>query len=353
VNLDALTRAIESEGEPLRTWRQRAGRIPQRILLPERDDERVLLAAAALRLTGLAHPLLLGDAPVYGLAPELIRHLGPECWLSNRHDRVRREVTDRLWRRRRHRGMTQGEAYVLAADPLHQSLNLLGGGEADGVVVGAVASTADVARAALWALGVAPGVQTVSGAFVMLPPEPGRQPLLLADCAVVPEPSVDQLVEIAGATAHLCHRLLTQVPAVAFLSFSTAGSANHAAAHKMARAAALLSARYPEWQVVGEVQADAALVPEVARAKGIHWGEADCANVLIFPDLASGNISSKLVERLGGWRAVGPFLQGLQRPVCDLSRGCSALDIVDACLLVSSSSPRNLRGRGTNDASGS
>jgi phosphotransacetylase len=156
----------------------------------------------------------------------------------------------------------------------------------------------------------------------------------MADCAVVPQPTVEQLIEIARYSVESYHCLFNRFPAVAFLSFSTRGSSLHGAARLPAEAAARFGAERPDLRVAGEVQADAALVPEVARAKGIDWGGQATADVLIFPDLASGNIGHKLVERLGGWRAIGPWLQGLRRPVCDLSRGSSALDIVDAAVLV-------------------
>jgi phosphate acetyltransferase len=291
------------------------------------------MAAAALVENGLADPLLLGTRPLHGLDPECARRLPPERWWTSRADLGRKEIADLIWRRRRHRGMTQGEAYVLAAEPLYQAMALVSLDLAQGVVAGASVATAAVARAALWVLGPAAGASTVSGAFFMFPPDQGGRPLVFADCAVVPEPTTSQLVEIARSTAESFARVLARWPSLAMLSFSTQGSSAHPAAARVAKAAADLKAAQPAWNVVGEVQADAALVPAVAAAKGIDWGAGDTADVLIFPDLGSGNIGSKLVERLGKWRAVGPLLQGLRRPVCDLSRGCSALDVVDAAVL--------------------
>jgi phosphate acetyltransferase len=211
---------------------------------------------------------------------------------------------------------------------------LLNSGQADGLVAGASVTTATVVRASLQAIGPLPGVGTVSGAFLLAAPNSTAEPLILADCAVVPEPNTEQLVEIADQSGRLFERLVARRPAIAFLSFSTRGSAKHPASRIPAAAAAQLAADRPAWRVAGEVQVDAALVPEVARAKGINWGKLGKADVLIFPELASGNIGYKLVERLGGWRAIGPWLQGLRRSVCDLSRGCSALDVVDASVLV-------------------
>lgn len=334
MNLETLLAELSDATGILRTVRERAMAHPQRLLLPESGDPRILVAAAAMVQTGLASPLLLGSRPPAGLAAELAERLGPEHWWDNSLGSRRRDLAEQIWRHRRHRGLTQGQAYVLAAEPLYQAMGLLSQDRADGVVAGASVATAEVARAALWLVGTAPPAKTVSGAFLLIAPDGSRRPLLLADCAVVPRPDQGQLVEITEATALTYRRLLGCWPAIALLSFSTRGSSQHAEAARVAAAAAEVASSHPRWRVVGEVQVDAALMPQVARAKGIDWGDSGAADVLVFPDLASGNIGSKLVERLGGWRAIGPLLQGLRRPVCDLSRGCSALDVVDAAALV-------------------
>ncbi len=341
MNLDGLLQRIQVETGPLRALRRRAAATPRRILLPEAEDPRVRLAAAALVTNELAHPLLLGLPALRGADPFTGAVLGPEHWLDPTEEVRRREVAAHLWQRRRHRGMTQGQSHVLATEPLHMAATLLAMGEADALVAGATWATADVVRAALWSVGAAPEIQTVSGAFLMLPPRDATPAaslrgggLMMADCAVVPTPDSDQLVQIARATVQSYRLLYARWPAVAFLSFSSHGSATHPAVRKVADAAAQLAAERPDLKVVGEVQVDAALVPEVARTKGIDWGESGTADVLVFPDLTAGNIGQKLVERLGGWRAVGPLLQGMRRPVCDLSRGCSALDVYDAVVLV-------------------
>jgi phosphate acetyltransferase len=335
VNLESLRAEMVADTGPLRQIRERAAARPRRLLFAESRDERILLAAALLSDTGLAEPLLLQKAPYAGAASQLACRLPAAAFWDPDSPQLRQEVAALLWRKRRHRGLTQGQAYVLAAQPLYQAAALVALGQVEGMVAGARAPTADVVRAALWAVGVAPGTGTVSGAFLMVPPANDTGPLLLADCAAVPVPQVGQLVDIGRATGQSFERLFGRPPAVAFLSFSTHGTAQHPEARKVAQAAQLLAAAHPQWCVVGEVQADAALVPEVAHAKGISWGAKRTADVLIFPDLSSGNIGSKLVERLGGWRAVGPFLQGLRRPVCDLSRGCTALDVLDAAVLIS------------------
>ncbi|MFH1845741.1 MAG: phosphate acyltransferase [bacterium] len=327
----------------LRSLRERASTSVRRLVLPESSDPRIVLAAATLQQTGLARPLLFGRASqpltTAGNDPACQRILGADNWIDPTAGTKRQEIADVILRRRRHRGMTPGQAYVKAAEPLYQAMALLALGEADGVVAGASVATAEVARAALWTVGTGDGARTVFGAILMLPPDTGpaggRRPLLFADCAVVPQPTTEQLVEIACRTGRSFELLLGKPPAVALLSFSSHGSSLHPAAVQVAEVAATVALRHPDWRVVGEIQADAALVPDVARDKGIDWGAGGVADVLIFPDLGSGNIGYKLVERLGGWRAVGPLLQGVRYPICDLSRGCSALDVVDAAALVS------------------
>lgn len=330
MSLTALLDAIAAERGWAARLRERAAAAPRRVALPETEDPRLLVAAGALVASGLAHPLLIGRRPAAGLPAELARRLPDGAWRDPTADAERALTAQWLLSRRRDRGLTPGQAHVLAASPLYHAAVLVGRGEADALVAGAATPTAEVLRAALWAIGTAEGRRTVCGAFVMLPPRADAAPLVFADCAVVPQPDEDQLVEIGGAAGGTFRSLTGREPAVAYLSFSTRGSAAHPAAGPPARAAARLATAQPGWRVAGELQADAALVPEVGRAKGIDWGAGAGADVLVFPDLGSGNIGYKLVERLGGWRAVGPLLLGLRRPACDLSRGCSALDIVDS-----------------------
>lgn len=223
--------------------------------------------------------------------------------------------------------MTRTEALEAARDPLVFANLLVASGEADGSVAGAATTTADVIRAGLLAVGVRPGVSCVSGAFVMEFPD-GRAPLLFADGAVIPRPGLGELVEIALLSAETARDLLDMEPRIAFLSFSTRGSADHPDAQRMAEAARRLRELRPELAVDGEMQVDAALAPSVGESKAPESPVAGRANVLIFPDLAAGNIAYKLVERLAGASATGPILQGLAAPVNDLSRGASVPDII-------------------------
>ncbi len=319
--------------EVIATIRRKAKSAYRTVVLAEGHDPRVVQAAARLAEDGLVRVHLLGQplavrglADDHNLSLENVHIIDP--FKAPGRDRMAAHVKSRKWAA----GMDPTQLDDYFNDPVHYGAGLVALGEADALVAGAATATSEVVRTAIRIVGVGPASSLVSSIFLMIPPD-GETPLTFADCGVVPEPDEEQLAAIAG-DAHQLHQILTgHTPRVAFLSFSTKGSAAHAAVDKVRAATAKFQERFPDVPADGELQVDSALLPSICARKAPDSPIQGQANVLIFPNLDAGNIGYKLTERLGGFTAVGPLLQGLAKPVHDLSRGCSVEDIISVAAI--------------------
>lgn len=303
------------------------------IVLPEGTEERTVQAAGILTREKIAKVILLGPKEeVEAVAQKTGTDLREVQIINPLQSEKFEQYAETLYELRKHKGLSLEEARELTKNPLYFGTLMVKNDDADGMVAGAQNTTGDVLRPALQIIKTEKGISSVSGAFIMIVPdcEYGENGVMVfADCAVNPNPTAEQLAENAYLSSKTARAIVGMEPKIGMLSFSTKGSAKHELVDKVVKAVEIAKERYPELQIDGELQADAALVPKVGKSKAPNSEIAGKVNVLIFPDLQAGNIGYKLVQRLAKAEALGPILQGMAKPVNDLSRGCSVDDIVN------------------------
>jgi phosphate acetyltransferase len=308
------------------------------LVLPEGTEGRTIQAAAEILKTGIAErvTLLGADTEVRKIAADLGVDLTGVNIVDPADAADRRRYADEFFELRKHKGVTPDQAFEEINDALRWGCMMVRTGDADAVVAGAENTTGDVLKAAFTIIKTKPGIKSASSCFVMISDDTRwghNGQLIFSDCATIPNPTDEQLAEIAAAAAESCRTFLETEPKVAMLSFSTKGSAKTEETEKVIRATSMVKAAHPDLLVDGEMQLDAAIVPSVGAKKAPGSPVAGQANTLIFPDLQSGNIGYKLVQRFGGAEAIGPVLQGFAKPISDLSRGCSVEDIINTAAL--------------------
>ena len=318
--------------------RRKATGLQRQVVLPEGTDLRTLSAAAILQKLDLPRPVLLGPEGELRRGLEAAGgDVGRATIIDPAHDPRTADFAQLLYERRKAKGLTPEQAAEHVREPLFFGAMLLATGAVDAGVSGAVHTTGDVMRAGLWCIGTAAGVKTASTSFYMVVPpfrSEDEDVLTFTDCALVPDPTAEQLADIAFAAAQARPRIVGDEPRVAFLSFSTRGSAAHPLVEKVQQAYAIFREQHPEIAADGELQLDAAVIASVGERKSPGSAVAGRANVLVFPDLNAGNIGYKLTQRLAHAEAVGPLSQGMARPWNDLSRGATADDIANVACLV-------------------
>lgn len=312
--------------------REKAGKANKTIVFPEGAEERTIQAAHFLKKNRLVHPILLGDdKEVEKVAKNLGVDLTDIQIIHPESDQRFEEFVREYYELRKHKGLTLEQARELMKNTLYFGAMMVRMGVADGAVAGAINTTGDVMRAAIQIIGTAQGIKVVSSSFLMCFPD--GKVLTFGDCAVIPDPTPEQLASIAISSAETHRALVGEEPRIAMLSFSTKGSASHPLVDKVIQATELAKQARPDLMLDGELQFDAAYVESVGKRKAPESQVAGKANVFIFPDLNAGNIGYKMVQRLAGAEAVGPVIQGLAKPYNDLSRGCSVDDIINvACI---------------------